>query len=252
MRITSTAIPAIILATLSFACGHSEPTSREVLNINSDLSQRCVQALSELAKAPGFTLSTDRDRMRIGNDELRLRARIENDQRAEGRQLIGLVVDVSVNGILEPFTAGSVGIGATRNEALQTAIDEWAQLAGIALLETFGIKKPESTPLTRGPFSVHRGASGIRGAQDVTWPAERERQLLDALNPVVLGLESSPAEFHSILITVVVDARGVTRGECRMDGRVSQAVLKAAQTFQWTTTSGTYMFKQFYVLRRMK
>jgi len=237
---------------LSFACGHSKQTSGEVLNINSDLSQRCVQALSGLANATGNTLSTDGDRMRIGNDELRFGARIENDQRAQGQQFIGLAVDVSINGTLEPLTAGSVGIGATRKEAIETAIDEWAQLAGVALLGAFGIKKPEATALTEGPFSIHRGATGIRSAQDVTWSVESDRQLLDALNPVVLGLKSSPSEFHSILIMLVVEAKGITGGECRIDGIVSQAVLKAAQTFRWPTTSGTYLFKQFYVLRRMK
>jgi len=49
---------------------------------------------------------------------------------------------------------------------------------------------------------------------------------------------------------VVVKANGTTEGECRVDGAISSSLLKAIQSFSWGHDGLTYLFKQFYVVRR--
>jgi hypothetical protein len=71
----------------------------------------------------------------------------------------------------------------------------------------------------------------VAGAEDVAWSDESRRKLLDNLGAIISGLESSPSEFHLILIMVAVKPSGSTDGECRVDGVVSKEALKEAQSF---------------------
>lgn len=214
-----------------------------------DLSQQCVHALVTVAKSAAPTLTSLGDRIHIGSKEVRLKAQIENEERADTKFLIGMHVDVFVDGVLQPLTFGSVGVGSNRDDAVETAASEWAMAVGEALLGALGVgigEKPQSV----GPFLVYQGLTGIRGSHRVIWSAEKNRQLLHHLDTFVQGLEHSPGELHSISLMVLVRPDGTTQGECRVDGAVSPAVLKALQSFPWDQSGTEYVFKQFYVLRR--
>jgi hypothetical protein len=242
--------PALILAFLCLACAPHGRTQGGHVNSDSNLSNRCAVSLASLARSSGATPSLEGNRIRINKDELQLSANIEDEGQAQSQYAVGLAVGVSVNGVARPLTVGSVGIGASREEAVETAVSEWAQLAGVALLDALGVRKQGGLTFGAGRFSVHPGLMGIRGSQDVVWSDDSQRRLLDSLGALIRGLESSPSEFHSVSIRLVVEPGGVSGGECRVDGAVSAEALKAVHSFPWPPTTKGYMFKQFYVLRR--
>jgi hypothetical protein len=187
------------------------------------------------------------DRIQIGGKEVRVVAQIESEERADAKVLVGLRVDVLVGGVPQPFTFGSVGVGENRDDAIATAVFEWSQYVGRALLGALGVKSGD-LPRSVGPFFVYSGLTGIRGSGAV-WSAEKDRQLLHHLENLVQGLDPSSGEFHSISLMLVVRANGTLEGECRVDGVISPAAL-ATQSFPWDQNGTDYIFKQFYALHR--
>lgn len=103
----------------------------------NNLSERCVQALASLTKSTDATVTSSGDRIWIGSKEVRVTARIENEQPVDNPKgfLVGLRVDILLNGARQPFTLGSVGAADNRDHALKVAIYEWSQYVGRALLD---------------------------------------------------------------------------------------------------------------------
>jgi len=213
------------------------------------LSERCVQSLASVAKGAGASLTHAGDRIQIGSREVRLAAQIENEERANAKViLVGLRVDVLVGGVLQPFTFGTVGVGSSQDDAIATAVFDWSQYVGLALIGALGVTSGDS-PQSIGPFYVYRGLTGIKGAGAV-WSAEKDLQLLHRLEPLIQGLDRSSGEFHSISLMLAVRPNGTLEGECRVDGVISPAALTAIQSFPWGQNGAEYMFKQFYAIRR--
>lgn len=212
-----------------------------------DLSAQCVRALVTVAKSADPKLTSSGDRIQIDTTELRLEARIENEERADTKFLIGMRVDVYVNGVVQPLTFGSVGVGIGRDDAVETAVSEWAMAVGEALLGALGVRTGKP-PHNIGSFLVYEGPAGIRGS--AAWSTEKQKELLHHLDSSIQGLEHSPGEFHSISLMLLVRRDGTTQGECRVDGIISPEVLKSIQSFSWEQNRSEYIFKQFYVLRR--
>src|SRR5207253_1605564 len=106
-------MPAFTLALLCLACV-SGGMQRVKTGSDPNLSRRCVESLATVAKSAGATPSSEGNRLRIGKDELRLGARVEQVAPAPSGYVAGMVVDVSINGVAHPLTAGVTGSGATR------------------------------------------------------------------------------------------------------------------------------------------
>lgn len=230
---------AVCLIGFPLTCFASQP----------DLSERCAQELVRVGRPAVATLSASGSRLKVGGKVIRLAAKIENDERADSKFIIGLRVDVFVNEVLQPLTYGSLGIGDDREDAISTAVSEWAMAVGEALLGALGVKIGEE-PEQIGPFLVYLGPAGIRGSDRVTWPSENDKKLLHHLDAFIQRLQDLPGELHSISLMVVVRPDGTTDGECRVDGAVSPSLLKTVQSFSWGRDGLNYLFKQFYVVRR--
>lgn len=220
------------------------------MNTTPDISRLCAFALSELATWSGGTPSLNGDRLILGPDELSIQAKIEDEGDAQGKHAVSISVDVSANGARLPLTAVSVGVGADQKDAIETAVSEWAQLVGVALLDAFGLHGQGGPSIPAGSFTVHSGMAGIRGSGEFTWSIADRKQLVDHLTPLFSEWEAAPDGFHSMSLLLVIKPGGVADGECRLDGAVSEDALNLAREFTWPTTAHSYMFKQFYVLRR--
>jgi hypothetical protein len=193
------------------------------------------------------------DRLEIGSTKVRLEAKIENEEKVDNPSgvLIGLSVDVSLNDVLQPLTYGVVGAKGDRDDAVQSAVHDWAMYVGEALLGSFGVRIGEE-PQKIGSFLVYQGATGIREGigSRVAWSKEQDTQLLEHLDPFVRGMEHSSGELHSISLMVMVQ-NGTTKGECRIDGHTSPELFNAIQPLPfWNQVGSVYVFKQFYVLKR--
>lgn len=243
----TTRVLALTLALLCLGCEVGGGTPQGGV-YNPDISRRCAEALAASAKEAGVTPSVEGDRVRVGKDEVRLSARVDNDVAAHSRRVLGVMVDVSLNGNAQPLTAGVVGVGDTRDDAAADVAESWARLVGVALLDALGAKRPGKPTFSAGRFDVHAGMAGI--SADVGWTDDSRRELLSKLGAITRGFESSRSEFHSIMIMVAVKPDGTIDGDCSVDGMVSPEALKAARSFPWPKAANEYMLKQFYVLRR--
>src|SRR5215469_2682729 len=93
-----------------------------------DLSERCARELVASAKSLPTQASVSHSgaQVSVGGRQVRLSARIENRERAENKFFVGLAVDLFVDGVFQPLTVGSVGVGDTEEEAEETAVQQWA------------------------------------------------------------------------------------------------------------------------------
>lgn len=219
------------------------------MNNGSDLSPLCAAALAALAREAGADPTAHGGRVRIGRDEVHLLTHIENEVEADGKHFIGMAVGAVINGVSRPLTVGSVGIGLTREEAVETAVFEWVQLVGTALLSALGVPMYKMKRLSAGAFFAYPGRPGVRGVEPGGWPPEHLRQLLDRLIAVIDRLGAASDEFRVISIAVAIEKGSVQRGECTVDGRPSQEALAAMKAIEWPRTDDGYMFKQVFVLR---
>ncbi len=222
-------------------------------DMQSDLSPKCVEALALVAKSSAPALVTSGDRIQIGSTKVRLQAQIENEDSLDNPKgyIIGVAVDVFVNDVFQPLTYGSVGIGRDRDDALQTAVRDWAMYVGEALLGALGVRIGEE-PQKISNFLVYKGLVGIREASGThATPLSREqyKQLLDGMDPFIRGMEQSPADLHSISLTILV-RNGTADGECRLDGHPSPELFRTVRSIAWSQNGSNYIFKQFFVLRR--
>jgi hypothetical protein len=216
--------------------------------MQSDLSPKCVEALAAVAKSSGPALVTSGDRIQIGSTKVRLQARTEKEGKVDNPSgfLIGLAVDVFVNDVFQPLTYGVVGVGRDRDDALQNATREWAMYVGQALLGALGVRIGEE------PQKISNFLVGIReasGTHATPLSKEQHKQLLDGMDPFIRKMEQSPADIHSISLTIMV-RNGTADGECRLDGHPPQELFRTVRSIAWSQNGSEYIFKQFFVLRR--
>jgi hypothetical protein len=141
------------------------------------------------------------------------------------------------------LTAASLGIGATREDALNEAVEQWVFESGIAIANALN---QHGDVRIIGGFRVYSGPTAIRGQTP-----ERLESLHDALfevlAPSLLTLFSRPPP-HALSITVVRRPGRDLQGEFRVDGEPSQRLQDLAMRVRWPESSGSYMLKQYYVL----
>src|SRR5438105_13548657 len=100
---------------------------------NTALSARCANALNEIARRAHVTTRSEGATLIANGKRLSISAVRENEARSQDAYLAGIAVTVTVD--QQPgLKFGSVGVGSSPDDAIQTAVDEWAQLAGVAII----------------------------------------------------------------------------------------------------------------------
>lgn len=225
-----------------------------------DLAARCAIALAAAARAEHIDARATGRRVILNGLELELDAHIENELTKESKWLVGIAVTASAgDGV--PLGAGSVGLGDTRAEALDTAVGEWVQLSGVALVNGLVLKEHARRRHELHGLVFYPGPTGFRGPevpklfsdpkrlQSPPSLSENHKQLLSLLSPALHELR--PGHAHSLSLMLAVAPSGRLEGECRLDGVVTSAILDAAKQFSWPRTKAGYIFKQYYVVERV-
>jgi len=208
-----------------------------------DLSRRCAESLASTARAAGLTVSTAGAIVTFPLGSVALRARIEMRQPGDGRLLVAVAVETAVD--THPgFIVGVIGTGRTEGEALDTAVHEWVQMVGQAVLSAV-VTRERAERYALGPFTVYPGATGFRGAQPPAWSAADHERLLGTLRP---ALPASASAIHAVTITAMVEPGQMAQGEARLDGMPSTRLWDATRRFPWPTSASGYILKQFYLL----
>lgn len=212
---------------------------------SDELSVRCAAALASLARASGLTVSVRGAAVAFPDGLITLRARVEARQAGQGRALAGVAVESAVDGQIG-FTVGSVGVGRDDADAVETAIQEWSQLVGQALIRAVVTRERSTERYAVGGFFAYPGATGFRGATPPSWSGADHERLLGALRSSLPAAASTL--MHALMLTVVVEPGQVPQGEARLNGAISASLWLAAQGFAWPSSRSGYIFKQFYIL----
>jgi Family of unknown function (DUF6348) len=178
---------------------------------------------------------------------LNLQVRIEQEVQQGPQWVVGIAVETGLaDGV--SLTAGSVGVGTTRQDAHQTAVTEWRQLAGVAILRGVALKERSGEVIARNGFMLYPGATGIRGAEQPPWSDDQHARLVELITPELMGL--SAGRLHDLSLSVGVNPTGEVEGDCRLDGASSQSILDAVKTFSWPKLKTPYIFKRYYLVER--
>lgn len=213
----------------------------------ADLSNRCAEALAALARAGTVEAAASGNTVTLAGKPLRLKALVEEERRAGAQWMVGIVVQVAVPGNASALAEGAVGIGPTRADAVDTAIVEWANLAGVAFIRAIAVRDLSREVFSVGGSGVYPGFAGVRGSPGLSWSLANNKQLVTLLAPALSGL--TRGQLHGLSVSILVDEKGTVRGECRVDGAASPAALASARRYPWPRSKGTYMFKQYYLLQ---
>jgi hypothetical protein len=212
-----------------------------------DVAAKCASALATVARAEKVEATAVGRRVAFGGVELRIEARIDLEEQRDSKW-ISVVSVTTWSPVGVAFAAGSIGIDDSRAAALETAIQEWAQLYGTALVRGVVLKERASDRLELDGFVAYPGWTGFRNPENPTWSKDMHPKLLRLLLPSLTHLGST--RLHSIYIMLIVDADGSVKGECRLDDAVSPAILDAARKFPWPKPVKGYMFKQYYIVEK--
>lgn len=213
----------------------------------ADVSNQCAAALAALARAGTVEATSSAGTVTLAGTPLRLKARIEEERQAGSQWMVGIAVLVATPGKAPALAEGAVGIGATRADAVDAAILEWANLAGVAFIRALAVRERSKEVFAVAGTDVYPGFAGLRGSPGPSWSLESNKKLVTLMAPVLAGL--APGRLHGLSVSVFVDGKGAVRGECLVDGASSPAALASALRYPWPRTSDAYMFRQYYVLQ---
>jgi hypothetical protein len=238
----STCIVLLLACVTSCRNDHKAETKVAATDENQRLPELFA---SKLAKASGMPANANT--VRVGAHSLSLQAEVEQvATRPDGRVLAGVKVACNVDGKpVEALMSGSVGIDSTRDAALVTAAEEWATQYGSPIVDALSAKPPT---LVSGGYKVHAGPTGIRGGKPEGL-SEVNANFFRTVEPALATLIPSQPGLHSMTITAMRNADGSIDGEFRVDGKVSEQLKKLALQVMWPTSTGSYMLKQYYVMR---
>jgi len=169
-----------------------------------------------------------------------------------------LSVAFSMAGEPPNYAVQSLARGSDARDALDRGAQEWAALAGTAVVDAFrdtGVsvaahqvsRHPGDAPVAvqRGPFHAYPGVGDFRGAPK-GGPFLDHEALLGSLAGSIDGLD--PSKPHSLYLAMKHDGQSMTCERGQIDGVDVGAVCERAAGASWAEPLSPYMVRQFYML----
>lgn len=203
------------------------------------------------------------DLVEAGDRTLRVAATIRHRVEVAGQAAYSVRYEVSLHGEAPGYAVDVLGKGLSPADALDRAAQEWAALAGTAIVD--GVRatgrtdagqaalarvgrapKGEGPPaIPLGGFQVYPGLADFRGAAQ-GGPVIDHPGLLGALASELTGLDA--ARPHSLLVSVKHDGTRFVCETGQIDGADVTRVCDAAAAFGWPPPVRQYAARQFYLL----
>ncbi len=218
--------------------------------MDADPTTVAAQALHRTLTQEGVFAELRGVRVLVGRAVIELNAVVEQEGAQDGRYLLGLFVQMAINGrILPPLRMGTVAGGKTRAEALAEAAIDWSAYVGMALARFL---RPELDEPGK-PYRLAAGAQGVRGGVDGVLLEQRRAPLADVVERFAAELTDSSTSLHSLVVMVYVGPDGqLENQECRCDGELSPRLAEAVQTLPWPPGNPRYIFKRFYLIQKRR
>lgn len=146
------------------------------------------------------------------------------------------------------LNVGSIGIGNSKEEAVNVSIQEWFAVFGLPLSDMLNNKKGYEI----SEMLVFSGLMGIRGhLPENTWINGDNEMTAKIISNCSELIKSVNDELVSVDIKLMIGNDGVLEGECRLGNKVSIALLNKLKAIDWPASDAGYLFKQFYIVKKI-
>ena len=216
----------------------------QAFDLNNDAARLLVSIGQDVLDRP-LSLVAD-GKIKVADRFLEVKIHTEPSTKVDDLWFAGIRVDVYVDGEFVPeLTAGSLGGGDdTASEAQATAISDWVNLTGVAVLRALA-RVHGHDDILRG-WTAYTGHTGFRGQQPSDW----DQHAYDIHVLLLKSLERylQTENRYAFFLQLRVNGSAVTSGEVRANARVSEEALRSLESI--TYPEGDYLLKKFYVLER--
>ena len=166
-----------------------------------------------------------------GKIKIKVNTGVEFDNKKDDKWIFATRFETVIFGKEQTkVTIGSIGIGADREDAIETSINEWIALFGTSLSQIFS--KSDMTIETEN-FEIFPGFAGIRGQAptEVSGSEKKgQKRIIETLLPI---LKKSSKNLTSINLVLTVSNTGVVDGECKINNEISQEALDRIKKLEW-------------------
>lgn len=174
-----------------------------------------------------------------------------------GVVLVDVAIDLTVDGTPRPeLTCTAVGYGPTPEASTTTAITEWQDRCGTAIVDALvdsgqssalGERnlKSELLRLTVGNHRAYPGKTLMKGQLE-GGPTGNHPMLLSFIEPALGSIASDTPHFLQIELTM--SGAMASEARCLIDGEESVDLCKAARDYPWPKGDPKYVVKQTYAL----
>lgn len=199
----------------------------------------------------GNNWSDDRAALRVAGRRLEVEIETAPVSRQGGQQLVPLEIALVVDDhASERFRWGVVGSGSDLDAALQSAIDEWEQLAAVPVLEAL-LDAPAAGGWQTGKWHCFPGKAGLRGRAPAALRANSPlfQQLAESLRRYV-GDWTSPTRFDLRSLCVIACwAEGKLELQAAVDGLLDTRLAEKLMRLEWPQGADAWLYKQLFVVR---
>ena len=227
-------------------------TTQEGVEMSTE--SMAVHGLKQLLsnEDPTFLLSNGEVILLSSGEVISISTLIEHEIIKDGKWLSAIVIDVMVDGDRQPeFSYGSIGIGESKEEARQTAIEEWLEAFGRPFVSaTLGSEKG----IELNDFTVFAGSTGFRGEYPGDWlngSVDMHKRLLSRIIPLLRLSDTfsyTGLSTQTLDLKININERGEFSGECRVNGEVSLDIFTTLADQAWPSTDSSYLLKQYYII----
>ncbi|WP_445712471.1 DUF6348 family protein [Flavobacterium sp.] len=247
-------LTTIILISLTlFGCGTStsdsaKDKSHNELIIESVNSEKIsAKYLYDKIANKNKTILQDNEIL-IDDTSIKIKVTVDFDGKKEGKYIYSAnFLTIYKTGHVNEINVGSIGIGTSKDEAVEVSIHEWFAVFGIPF--TNMLRDTNSISLSN--MKIFSGLMGIRGTlPENTWMDGSDEMNKKIISQIKNQINFSKATLIPIDIKLMVGPNGVTDGECRLGNEVSIELLDALKKIDWPKQSDSFMFKQFYLVKQ--
>jgi hypothetical protein len=170
---------------------------------------------------------------------------LEKTVQKDNQWLCGVRYEILINNKKrEEFNYGTVGVGDSKEDAIEVSVIEWISLAGLTLFDYFF---NTGTSFELEKFKVYHGFTGIRGDEPGGWLDGSKDMHIKLLGTILNSITVNFSPVSSVSLLIFKEPNNIIDGECKINGQISQKVLTILKLLKWPERS-SYSFKQFYIL----
>lgn len=229
-------------------------------------ARRGLGVISRALRASGVQITDQGTSILTANSQIEVKAHVNDSGEQGGQYVLAAEFEVLENGrSLDALHTGAVGIDASAEGALDTAIQEWGTQygapIGFAIASTLGAEGPPKSGdnmadlyarIQVKDLTLFHGPVGFRGNPKNPGAAASDDFLRKVGDAVAPHLGAGAGTYRSAIIQLVVDGTQVTDGECRVDGKVSPELVSDLKKLAWPAGDPSYMFKLYFVVPKAR